>query len=45
LAWEIDYNENQKRLVFGFGDSEQTVCDKLYERDLILEYEKHFNEK
>lgn len=42
LAWEIDYNENQKRLVFGFGDSEQDVCDKLYERDLVLEYEKQF---
>jgi hypothetical protein len=29
-----------KRLVFKFGDEEQIVKDKLYERDLVLEFEK-----
>lgn len=40
LAWEIDESENQKRIVFRFGMSEQEIKDKLYERDLILEFEK-----
>ena len=39
LAWESD-DENQKRMVFRFGTSEQEIKDKLYERDLILEFEK-----
>ena len=39
LGWEI--NEDIKnRLVFKFGESEQEIKDKLYERDLILEFEK-----
>jgi hypothetical protein len=41
LAWEIDEScEDETRLVFRFGDSEQKVKDKLYERDIILELEK-----
>jgi hypothetical protein len=40
LAWETDESENQKRMVFRFGVSEQEIKDKLYERDLILEFEK-----
>lgn len=40
LAWEIDEFENHKRMVFRFGMSEQEIKDKLYERDLILEFEK-----
>jgi hypothetical protein len=40
LAWETDEVENQKRMVFRFGVSEQEIKDKLYERDLILEFEK-----
>ncbi len=40
LAWETDEYENQKRMVFRFGMSEQQIKDKLYERDLILEFEK-----
>jgi hypothetical protein len=40
LAWETDEIENQKRMVFRFGVSEQEIKDKLYERDLILEFEK-----
>jgi hypothetical protein len=44
LAWEkesddIDFT-NTKRLVFRFGDTEKIVKDKLYERDVVLEYEK-----
>jgi len=39
LGWEI--NEDIKnRLVFKFGESEQEIKNKLYERDLILEFEK-----
>lgn len=40
LAWEIEDSEEQKRLVFRFGQSEQEIKNKLYERDLILEFEK-----
>ena len=41
LAWEKDETcEDETRLVFRFGDSEQKVKDKLYERDIILELEK-----
>lgn len=39
LAWESD-DERKKRLVFRFGETEQEIKDKLYERDLILEFEK-----
>lgn len=45
LAWE-DANSvhvvdmNYKRLVFQFGESVQGVEDKLYERDIVLNYEK-----
>ena len=40
LAWEPEETEGQKRLVFRFGSTEQEIKDKLYERDLILEFEK-----
>ena len=40
LAWETEENETKKRLVFKFGESEQQIKDKLYEKDLILEFEK-----
>lgn len=41
LAWENDEScENETRLVFRFGDPEKKVTDKLYERDLILEFDK-----
>ena len=40
LAWETEESEGQKRMVFRFGMSEQQIKDKLYERDLILEFEK-----
>ena len=44
LAWEkendfVDFTTT-KRLVFRFGESEQEVKDKLYERDIVLEFEK-----
>ena len=44
LAWEkenedVDFT-NTKRLVFRFGETEQQVKDKLYERDIVLEFEK-----
>ena len=40
LAWEPEEVRGQKRMVFRFGESEQQIKDKLYERDLILEFEK-----
>ena len=40
LAWETEEDEGQKRLVFRFGTTEQEIKDKLYERDLVLEFEK-----
>lgn len=44
LGWEeendlIDFNQI-KRLVFRFGDTEKDIKDKLYERDIVLEFEK-----
>lgn len=43
LGWEkedeIDFSL-VKRLVFRYGDQEQTIKNKLYERDLVLEFEK-----
>jgi hypothetical protein len=40
LAWETENETNQKRMVFRFGVPEQEIKDKLYERDLVLEFEK-----
>jgi hypothetical protein len=40
LAWETEDETNQKRMVFRFGVPEQEIKDKLYERDLVLEFEK-----
>jgi hypothetical protein len=40
LAWETEDDTNQKRMVFRFGIPEQEIKDKLYERDLVLEFEK-----
>jgi hypothetical protein len=44
LCWEnesetIDFDRH-KRLVFRFGELEETVKNKLYERDIVLEFEK-----
>ena len=49
LGWEFDdtdhiLNDNMKRLVFHFGEDVKTVEDKLYERDIVLTYEKNFVE-
>lgn len=45
LSWEdIEneyYDENDTRLVFHYGDSEEDVMTKLYERDIILTFEKN----
>ena len=38
LAWETDDREG--RLVFRFGQTEEEIKDKLYEKDLILEFDK-----
>lgn len=44
LAYENDSEyvdfDKQTRLVFTFGDTEETVKNKLYERDLVLDFEK-----
>jgi hypothetical protein len=45
LGWEndddIEFSSTEKRLVFRFGESEEKIKEKLYERDLILEFEKN----
>ena len=41
LAWEkYESCEDNTRLVFRFGDTLEKVKDKLYERDLILDFDK-----
>jgi tRNA threonylcarbamoyladenosine biosynthesis protein TsaB len=40
LAWVSDDDNTKKRMVFRFGTPEQEIKDKLYEKDLILEFEK-----
>jgi hypothetical protein len=41
LGWERD-KELDNRLVFHFGDTEEVVKNKLYEKDIILEFYKEF---
>lgn len=44
LAWEKEVPEfnfdKDKRLVFRFGEDIKKIKDKLYERDIVLEFEK-----
>jgi hypothetical protein len=44
MGWERENDEVDfsiiKRMVFKFGETEQEVKDKLYERDIVLEFEK-----
>ncbi len=42
LGWEVSEEDefNGERLVFHFGDKIKAVEDKLYSRDLILDYDK-----
>lgn len=44
LGWENESDDVNfdlvKRLVFKFGDTEEEVKNKLYERDIVLEFEK-----
>jgi hypothetical protein len=42
LSWEVDEDGYKNgRLVFRFGEDEKEVKNKLYERDLVLEFEKN----
>lgn len=44
LGWEKENDDKDfsliKRLVFQFGETEKSVKDKLYERDIVLQFEK-----
>jgi hypothetical protein len=44
LAWESDDSDInfdiEKRLVFRYGEDEKKIKDKLYERDIVLEFDK-----
>jgi len=44
LSWENESDlvnfEVKKRMVFSFGETEESVKNKLYERDIVLEFEK-----
>jgi len=46
LGWEKENDEKDfsliKRLVFHFGETEESVKNKLYERDIVLQSEKEF---
>lgn len=46
LAWEKSdsdeiINDKRKRLVFHYGESVDSVENKLYERDIVLKWEKN----
>jgi hypothetical protein len=46
LAWENSDSDDilihkRKRLVFQYGDSVEMVENKLYERDIVLKWEKN----
>jgi hypothetical protein len=41
LGWEIEDYEENNRLVFRFGEEETAEKDKLYEKDIVLEFEKN----
>jgi len=44
LGWEKETDNVDfsivKRLVFQFGENEESVKNKLYERDIVLQFEK-----
>ncbi len=44
LGWEKETDDVDfslvKRLVFQFGENEESVKNKLYERDIVLQFEK-----
>jgi hypothetical protein len=46
LAWESSDSDDilihkRKRLVFQYGESEESVENKIYERDIVLKWEKN----
>ena len=48
LAWERSDSDEilinkRKRLVFQYGESVESVENKLYERDIVLEFEKQMS--
>ena len=42
LGWEVyeDEEVDTTRMVFQFGEDLKSVSDKLYARDLVLDYDK-----
>jgi hypothetical protein len=42
LGWENEDKDfsSIKRMVFHFGENEESVKNKLYERDIVLQFEK-----
>lgn len=47
LGWEKENDDIDfslvKRLVFQFGEDEESVKNKLYERDIVLQFEKELS--
>jgi hypothetical protein len=47
LGWEKETDDKDfsiiKRLVFQFGETEESVKNKLYERDIVLQFEKELS--
>jgi|TARA_R110000744_G_scaffold155467_2_gene270770 hypothetical protein len=48
LGWETysedDSEDNEERMVFHFGEDIQTIQDKLYSRDIVLKFDKLFEQ-
>jgi hypothetical protein len=38
IGWETESPDNETRLVFHFGESYEAVKEKLYSRDIIIEF-------
>lgn len=40
LGWEIENDPLKERIVFKFGEDIETIKNKLYSRDILLEFNK-----
>ena len=41
LGWEKNFSNEKVRLVFHYGNTLEEVENKLYERDIVLKWEKN----
>jgi hypothetical protein len=45
LAWEKESPNDEVRMVFQFGESVESVKEKLYSRDKIIKFDKEFEDE